>query len=264
MRLHRFKAPVTLGIIVLVTWEAACLFWDVPEYLLPRPTRIAGALLSDCGDLMGHVGVTFLEALLGLVLATVFALALAVLVAYVRGLDAAVMPFAVALKTTPIVAMAPLLLLWLGTGLAPKVAAAALICFFPTLVNTMKGLLALEKGEEDLFRVYSATPTQVLVKLRVFRAAPYFFAGLKVASSLAVVGAIVGEFVGANSGIGYVILVSSYHLETPRMFAALLLSSLAGVLFYSVIAWADRRIVFWVPSLHEDVRLESPRGRRTA
>lgn len=171
------------------------------------------------------------------------------------------MPFAIALKTTPIVAMAPLLLLWFGTGLAPKVAASALICFFPVLVNSLKGLNDFKEGEEDVFRVYGASKTQVLLKLRFQRATPYIFSAFKVSSSLAIVGAIVGEFVGANEGIGYIILVSSYHLETVNMFAALFMSAIAGVVLFLIISYIDRKVVFWMVNPLNDYRLESPPQR---
>jgi NitT/TauT family transport system permease protein len=182
---------------------------------------------------------------------------------YVRNLDKAVMPFAIALKTTPIVAMAPLLLLWLGNGIAPKVAAAALICFFPALVNSLRGFHALAEGEEDLFRVYGASKTQMLMKLRFRRAAPFIFSALKVSSSLAIVGAIVGEFVGANQGIGYVILVASYHLETVRMFAALAMAAVAGVIFYILLSYLDSKFVFWAVSPSEEIKINSPKVRKS-
>lgn len=254
--------PLLVGIGAILTWELLCRLFNVPEYLLPPPTRIFAQLLKELPSLLSNTSITLLEALLGFVIANVLAICLSISMVYVRNLDKAIMPFAIALKTTPIVAMAPLLLLWFGNGLAPKVAAAALICFFPALVNSLKGFNALADGEEDLFRVYGATKTQTLTKLRVHRAAPYIFSALKVSSSLAIVGAIVGEFVGANKGVGYLILIASYHLETARMFAALTMAAIAGVLFYVVISYFDRKVVFWIPSTVEDMRLDSPRGNR--
>lgn len=253
----RILPPLVLGLAILVTWEAACRIFAVPQYLLPTPIQIGVALGRDIGSLTLNAGVTILEALLGFVIANTLAIGLSICMVYIRNLDKAFLPFAIALKTTPIVAMAPLLLLWLGTGMAPKIASSALICFFPALVNSLKGFTALSEGEEDLFRVYGASKTQLLMKLRFRRAAPYIFAALKVSSSLAIVGAIVGEFVGANRGIGYVILVSSYHLETVKMFAALVMSALAGIILYVMISYLDRRIVFWEMTPQEEIYRQS-------
>jgi NitT/TauT family transport system permease protein len=243
------------------------MIFKVPQYLLPTPYEIVLDIAKNFPSLLGHTAITFWEAILGFLLANVLALIMAVSMVYVRGLDKSVMPFAIALKTTPIVAMAPLLLLWFGTGILPKIVAAALICFFPALVNSIKGFNALHEWEDDLFHVYNASKTQILLKLRFYRAAPYIFSALRVSSSLAIVGAIIGEFVGANRGIGYVILVSSYHLETVRMFAALSLAAGTGVVFYGLISLLDRRIVNWIKTPSDEIRLESPPsigfGRRT-
>jgi NitT/TauT family transport system permease protein len=253
--------PLSLGLAILVAWEAACRVFAIKEYLLPTPFQIAGTLFTEFPSLLVNAGTTILEALIGFVIANVSAIALSICMVYVRNLDKAFLPFAIALKTTPIVAMAPLLLLWLGTGMAPKVASAALICFFPALVNSLKGFTALSDGEEDLFRVYGASKTQLLFKLRFQRAAPYIFAALKVSSSLAIVGAIVGEFVGANRGIGYVILVASYHLETVKMFAALVMSAAAGIILYAAISYLDRKLVFWDVAPQEEIYRASSRGK---
>jgi NitT/TauT family transport system permease protein len=202
-------------------------------------------MLENAGTLLHHTGVTLVEAGLGFVVANVLAIFLAITMVFVPSSDKAILPFAIALKTTPVVAMAPLLLLWFGTGIEPKVAASALICFFPALVNTTKGFYSCDPAEMDLFRVYGASSFQKLVKLRLQKAAPYIFQAFKISSSLAIVGAIVGEFVGANEGIGYVILVASYHLEIVHMFSGLAFTAVGGVVFYVAIAWCEKRVVFW-------------------
>jgi NitT/TauT family transport system permease protein len=258
MKVRNLLPPFLFGLSILVIWESLCRLLAVPEYLLPTPLHIGAEIISNFGSLIKHTGITFGEAALGFLIANILAIALSVSMLYIRDLNKAIFPFAIALKTTPIVAMAPLLLIWLGNGIAPKVAAASLICFFPALVNSLKGFNALDEGEEDLFRTYGASKTQTLLKLRFYRAAPYIFSALKVSTSLAIVGAIVGEFVGANRGIGYLILVASYHLETVRMFAAIVMAALAGVLFYAIISYLDRRFVFWLVDPVDDMRLESP------
>ncbi|KJU86936.1 ABC-type nitrate/sulfonate/bicarbonate transport system, permease component [Candidatus Magnetobacterium bavaricum] len=261
MKLSNILPSLIFGVCLLIVWETLCRLLSVPLYLLPPPYQILLDTINNFGSLFKNAGITFGEALLGFVIANIVALLLAVCMVYIRGIDKAIMPFAIALKTTPIVAMAPLLLLWFGTGIAPKVAAASLICFFPSIVNSLKGFNALEEGEEDIFRIYGATKTQVLLKLRFFRAAPYIFSALKVSSSLSIVGAIVGEFVGANQGIGYVILTASYHLDTIRMFSAIIMTSIMGVAFYSFISFLDLKIVTWQAQIVDDIRLSSPPRR---
>jgi len=258
MQAKKLLPPFLLGLFLLLLWQLACIVFKIPQYLLPTPLEITQEIIRNFTTLIYDTVLTCIEAVLGFIIANILALSLAVCMVYVRNLDKAVMPIAIALKTTPIVAMAPLLLLWFGTGIAPKVMAAALICFFPALVNSIKGFSALQENEEDLFRIYNASKTQILQKLRFFRASPFIFSALRISSSLAIVGAIIGEFVGANRGIGYVILVSSYHLETVRMFAALVMVAGAGVVFYSVISFFDRRIINWVQTPSDEIRLESP------
>jgi NitT/TauT family transport system permease protein len=255
----RYLNVVFLGIGVLVVWQLIIYGASVPQYILPGPVAIARDIASSPLLLTKQLLVTTGEAVLGFLIANLGAILVAVLIVFTPGLDRAVMPFAIALKTTPIVAMAPLLLLWFGTGIAPKVVAACLICFFPALVNSVKGLHALQEGDAELFTVYGASKLQILWKLRFPRAAPFIFSALKISSSLAIVGAIIGEFVGANQGIGYEILVSSYHLTTVRMFSALVFTALAGILLYGVIAYCEDRIVFWLESPVDDARLDSPR-----
>lgn len=257
----------TIGLAVglLCIWHIVVSLFHIKEFILPGPLAVINDLRIHLRELFFHAWITLGEAILGFVFANVIAICVAITIVYVPGLDKAVLPLAIGLKTTPIVAMAPLLLLWFGNGMAPKVAAAALICFFPSLVNALKGFHALNDGEADLFSVYGASKTQMLFKLRLQRAAPYVLSALKVSSSLCIVGAIIGEFIGANQGIGYVILISSYHLETVHMVAALMITAVTGSFLYGLIAFADWKIVFWLPASSDDIRLESPRrGKKSS
>jgi NitT/TauT family transport system permease protein len=254
--------PLILGIAFFLLWEIICNIFKLKTYLLPKPTLVIKDIYENILVLLKNAGVTFIEAFIGFIIANSIAIFLSVVMIYIRYSEKAIMPFAIALKTTPIVAMAPLLLLWFGNGLAPKIASSALICFFPVLVNTIKGFYSLHEGEEDLFVVYGASKTKILFKLRFQRAAPYVFSALKVSSSLSIVGAIIGEFVGANIGIGYLILVSSYHLETVRMFSALIVSAAIGVVFYAIISFAERKILFWDISSSIEMRMPSPRIKK--
>jgi NitT/TauT family transport system permease protein len=161
-------------------------------------------------------------------------------------LEEGLFPIAIAVKTTPIVAIAPLLVIWLGTGWWSKIVAAILICFFPVLVNTVKGLKAADLEYRELFETMGASSSQEFRKLRVPYCLPYLFSALKISSSLAVVGAIVGEFVGAKAGLGYLLLQKNFNFDMAGTFAVLVVLSLIGVVLHSLIRLAQRRVIFWM------------------
>lgn len=239
-RLGLAPAGFALGLIGI--WEAAVHAFGVPAYLLPAPSAIFATVNRT---LALHLLVTFSEALAGFALAS--AIAFCTAIAFVRSaaLERGLFPIAIAVKTTPLVAIAPLLVLWLGTGWWSKVAAAALICFFPVLVNTVRGLKAADREYRELFRALHASDWQEFRRLRFPFSLPYLFAALKISSSLAVVGAIVGEFVGATQGLGYLIMVASAHLDTDILFSAIFASALAGIAMFQAIGFFEKRTVFW-------------------
>jgi NitT/TauT family transport system permease protein len=234
--------PALFMLIAVCLWEAVVWLVDMPAYLLPAPSAI---IKSIDASLMEHMAVTFLEALAGFALASVCAFALALLFVRSSTIERGLFPIAIALKTTPLVAIAPLLVLWMGTGWWSKIAAAALICFFPVLVNVVKGLKAADAEWYELFTTLRASPSQEFRKLRIPYCLPYLFSALKISSSLAIVGAIVGEFVGATRGLGYLIMVSSSHLDTDILFSAIFASALSGIILFQVLSWLERRVVFW-------------------
>lgn len=247
-RLKGIGIPILFFICFLIVWELSVIFFKFPEYLLPQPTKILIEIITNFGKFLMHTGITMFEAIMGYLIANILGFSVAVIFAHYRTIEKGFYPYAIALKTTPIIAMAPLLILWFGTGIASKIVAAALVCFFPILVNTVKGLRAVDDDSLDLFKSYSASKWQIFTKLSLPTALPYIFSALKISTGLAVVGAIVGEFVGANKGIGYVILVSTYHLETVTMFAGIIMSALIGVLFFWVICLIEKKVVFWQES----------------
>jgi NitT/TauT family transport system permease protein len=238
----RSLVPILFVAFFLSAWEAAVKLLDVPEYLLPAPTVI---LETVDRSLFVQLAVTFSEALAGFAIASTLAFGVAIAFVRFQTLERGFFPIAIALKTTPLVALAPLLVLWQGTGWWSKVTAAALICFFPVLVNTVKGLKAADAEYFELFRSFGATGQQELRKLRIPFCLPYLFSALKISSSLAVVGAIVGEFVGATKGLGYLIMISSAHIETPTLFSAIFASASAGIVLFYAIGAAERFVVFW-------------------
>jgi NitT/TauT family transport system permease protein len=234
--------PLAFVIGVLALWQGLVVGLAIPEYLLPAPLVIVETLDRS---LLTEIAYTAGEALCGFVIASGLAFAAAIAFVRFRTIEQGLFPFAITLKTTPIVAIAPLLVLWLGTGWWSKVAAAVLISFFPVLVNTVKGLKAPEADFQDLFRTMRADPAQIFRKLRIPYCLPYFFSALKISSSLAIVGAIVGEFVGAEHGLGYLIVISSAHLETPTVFQAIGAAALIGIAMFYLLEWVEKRVVFW-------------------
>jgi NitT/TauT family transport system permease protein len=240
--MSRAAAPLAFGLLFLVAWQGIVVFAQIPEYLLPAPTAIAASVDRS---LAVQFMVTFIEALAGFVIASVLAFAVATMFVRYHALEDGLFPIAIAVKTTPIVAIAPLLVIWLGTGWWSKIVAAILICFFPVLVNTVKGLKAADLEYRELFETMGASRAQEFRKLRVPYCLPYLFSALKISSSLAVIGAIVGEFVGATQGLGYLIIISSAHLETATLFSAIFAAALAGIAMFYVIGFAERRVVFW-------------------
>jgi len=243
--MKRYLPAVFFMLAVVAAWEFIVRGFGIPEYLLPRPTVVIARLFTGNGLLMEHVGYTALEAGLGFVLGVGFGIFLAVVFVHSRTLELGIYPYAIALKTVPIVAIAPLLVVWCGNGLLPKIIIAALISFFPVVVNTTKGLHSVGAEAFDLFDSMSATRSQIFFKLRVPSALPYLFAALRISSTLAVIGAIVGEFSGADRGLGFFITVSSQRLETVDMFVGIILSSLLGILFFCGVAVVEKLVVPW-------------------
>ncbi|WP_435170696.1 ABC transporter permease [Paenibacillus glycanilyticus] len=234
--------PISFALGFILLWELAVRLFHVPVYLLPAPSAVIEVM---DGSLSSHMLVTLTEALAGFVLANILGMITAVIFVHSKSIEKGAFPLAIALKTTPLVALAPLLVVWMGTGYSSKVVASMLICFFPILVNSVKGLKAIEHEAWELFSTYKGTKAEIFWKLRLPTSLPYVFSALKISSSLAIVGAIVGEFVGANKGLGYVVLVSSYHMDTPIMFSAIIASALCGLLLFWGISWLEKKIVFW-------------------
>lgn len=222
---------LTLG-LGLCAWEAIVRFFDIPPYLLPAPSAIISTLFTDWGTLSSSLWVTLSITLKALAVAVVGSVAVAVLFVQSPLIERAFYPFAVALQVTPIVAIAPLLLIYLTPAVAVLVC-AFLVAFFPLLANTTLGLSSADHNLVDLFKMYRASRLQQFWLLRVPTALPYFLAGLRISGGLALIGAIVAEIAagsaGQGSGLAYRIVESGFRLNIPRMFAALLLISVAGV-----------------------------------
>ena len=242
-------APVLLGAVVLAVWQGLVWGFDVPSYLLPGPVSIVGAFLAAPGLLLRSLVSTLVVTFVALVVAAALGAAMALVMELSRLARAAIQPWAVVLQVTPIVAIAPLIVVLVGNAFASLVVCATIVAFFPVFANTAAGLAAAPAELRDLFRLYGAGRAQTLLRLQVPAALPFFLAGLRISGGLALVGAVVAEFVagsgGFASGLAYRILEAGYRLEIPRMFAALVLLAVAGVAINLVLgafgAWVLRR-----------------------
>jgi NitT/TauT family transport system permease protein len=226
-------APALFALLVLLLWEAAVRVTGVPAYLVPGPSAIVAAFIADPAGLLWSLGSTLLVTFAALFVAALLGVVLAVAIASSRLLAAAVQPWAVVLQVTPIVAIAPLIIVWVGDPFASLVVCATIVAFFPVFANTAAGLASAPPELTDLFRLYGAGRFDLLWLLRLPAAVPYFLTGLRISGGLALVGAVVAEFVagsgGFASGLAYRIMEAGYRLQVPRMFAALVLLSMAGI-----------------------------------
>jgi len=243
-RVLRVVAPVAVAVVLLALWQAAVTWYEVPAYLVPSPARIGETLWADRALLTASLGVTVGIALTALAIAVAAGVGIALLFAQSRLIEASFLPYAILLQVTPIVAIAPLIIIWVKDTRVALVLCAVVVAIFPIISNTTLGLRSVEPGLLDLFRMSRASRWQTLLRLRIPSALPYFFAGLRIASGLALIGAVVAEFVagtgGQGAGLAYQILMAGIQLNVPRLFAALVLITLAGVAFYVAVSALSR------------------------
>jgi NitT/TauT family transport system permease protein len=244
-RLARHLPSVALFVGLLVAWQAAVSGLGLREYLLPSPLTVARALGGSEIPWASHLWVTTLEIVGAFVLAGVVGVLLGIAIAWSPVLAGALVPFLVFVNTLPKVAVAPLFLLWLGYGIVPNMLIGALIGFFPVVINTAVGLTQVDEELLDLGRVFGAPKWKVYAKIRIPNAYPYILSALKVTATAAVVGAIVGEFVASQQGLGYVIITTQGSMNTPVAFAALVWISIVGLAVYGAVVLAARRLAPW-------------------
>ncbi|WP_028313004.1 ABC transporter permease [Derxia gummosa] len=240
----RVLAPVVVGLVFVTAWQWACGFFEIPIYLVPTPLKVLQTLAANWSSLLGALAVTMKITLLAFATAIVAGVLFAFLLVQSRVIEASLFPYAILLQVTPIVAIAPLIIIWVKEPTPALVLCAVLVCLFPIISNTVLGLRSVNPGLLNLFRLNRATRWQTLVRLRIPSALPYFFAGLRISSGLALIGAVVAEFVagtgGTSAGLAYQILQAGFQLDIPLMFAALLLIALAGVALFVVMSWLSR------------------------
>jgi NitT/TauT family transport system permease protein len=230
---------------VLLAWEGVVRFARIPDYLLPAPTRVARELWVRSAILLRHTGVTLSEVGVGLLVALAVGAVLGVVMAHSRALHRGLYPILAFLQAVPKVAVAPLFVIWLGYGLGSKVLMVFLIAFFPIVVNFTVGLARVEPDLLRLMQSYRAGRWQTFRRVRFPNALPFLLAGLRIAVALAVVGAVLAEFVGADRGLGYLILLSNAELRTPLLFACLACLGAIGVTLFALLHWIERAAMPW-------------------
>jgi NitT/TauT family transport system permease protein len=244
-----------LFIIFVVGWEWIVTALEVPRLILPPPSDVMESLINlvTSGALFRHFGVTLYETVVGFLIGSTIGLVLGVLVAQFKIVEKTLYPYIVAFQTLPKVALAPIIVVWFGYGYASKIVITALIAFFPLLVNTIAGLHSTSPEYIEMLTAFTGSKWQIFRMVKVPMSLPYIFAGLDVAAILSVIGAIVGEFVGAKAGLGYLILYRNFQLDTPGVFAILIVLSIMGIGLHLLISKTQEKVVFWTERESERV-----------
>ena len=245
---RRRRLLPALGIVgLLALWWAVIVVFDVKPFIAPSPWAVAQTLWTKREVLLGNLLPTATEALCGFLLGNAAAITVATVFVHNRRLQEIFFPVVVMFNSIPVVAKAPILVLIMGNGVSPKIAIAALVCFFPTLVNSVRGLEAVNPQALELMRVLSASRSEVFFKLRVYAALPYLFSALRIAASMSVIGAVVGEWIGATQGIGAMIIQATYNFDSALLYAAITMSAcLSGSFFLAIVA-LERIVIRWQP-----------------
>src|SRR6201992_667145 len=243
---RRATTPL-IYLLLMILWEAGVRLFDVPGWILPAPTAIIAMAKEWAPELLYNSYITIQETIIGFVLALVLSLPLAVIIAFTSTTRRLLYPILLGLQSIPKVALAPLVILWLGIRNWPKIVIVILVCFFPILVNVVAGFEAVPKPMLDLMYSLRASKLAIFCTLRVPLATPHLFTGCKVAITFAVIGAVIGEFVAAQEGLGYMILMSTAQSQTPLAFAAIILLTFISIALYYSIEILEKRFVTWHP-----------------
>jgi NitT/TauT family transport system permease protein len=247
--------PILVFAVVILLWQWGAERSLFPAYILPAPSLIALRIAATVPVMWGHAVVTTVEILCGFVLAIVFGVFLAWMLAHVRVFEQAFYPWLIFIQVLPKVALGPLLVVWIGVGFLPKALVSFLLAFFPIMIDTLVGLKSAQREYIFLLRSMGASPMRRFFLFQLPSALPHIFASLKVAITLAVVGAIVGEFIGADKGLGYVLIVATGTLNTVLMFVALVWISILSMVLYALVCLFERIFVFWhAAARHQEIR----------
>ena len=241
----RILLPVLGAASIILAWQFLLPLAGVPPHIAPTPTRIASAFANQWPLLLDNLWPTMAESLAGFLFGNLAAVILAVAFVYSRTLNSAYFPVVLFFNTIPILALSPIIILIFGLGMLPKIVIASVICFFPTLVNMVRGLNSAAASEHELFRVLSATPWETFWRLRLPRSMPMLFSSLRIASATAVIGAIVGEWIGSDKGLGALIIQATFNYQTERLYAAIVLSSSMAIVLFLMVVSVERRVAAW-------------------
>jgi NitT/TauT family transport system permease protein len=238
-------APWLFGFGMFAIWEAACWAFAIPQFVLPAPSKIAEATYQFWPAIWTNSLQTLWTTLVGFALAIVGGLLLGILVGWSRTIYAGLYPLMVGFNAVPKIAVGPILIMWFGIGSIPAILLAFLIAFFPIVVNVSTGLATIEPEMEDVLRALGAKKLDIMLKVGIPRALPYFFGSLKVAVTLAFIGAVMSETLGANSGLGHTMLAAQSQFNMPLVFAVLLALAIEGIVMYAIMAWVEMRMTGW-------------------
>lgn len=230
---------------LLLCWEILVHLFNVPAYIVPSPSRVFNRLFTDLELILKNTAVTVKEILGGFFVGIIGAILLAIIMIHSKILEKVFYPSMVVSQSFPKESLAPLFVIWLGYGILPKIVMAALICFFPVAINSLRGFVSVDPLALDLMRSLSATNRQIFLKLRFPNALPYIFSALKVSVTLSLIGSIVGEFVGASAGLGYLIMLSNSQLQTDLLFAVIFVLAFIGILLFLIIDFCEKRFLYW-------------------
>jgi ABC-type nitrate/sulfonate/bicarbonate transport system permease component len=234
--------PYILSAALIGFWEFSVRFFEIPTFLLPAPSQIVALIYNEWPLIQMHSQATIVSIVTGYSCAVVFALMLSALMIRFPLVERCIMPIFVGLQSVPKIAIAPLILVWVGAGLASKVLVVTAIAFFPIVINTMTGFKEVDRGLRDVFNSVAATERQIFFQLRLPYAMPYIFAGLRIATTLSVLGAIVAEYLAASNGLGYLVLSGSFNFNAARSFAAVLALAVIGVSFFGAMSLVEARL----------------------
>ena len=243
--LSRWAAPGAIILLALTAWEVGVRLLQIERWLLPSPSAIGAELVESRELLLRHTLTTLEEVVIGFGLALVVGIAAAMAIAYSRIVERAAYPFVIASQTIPIIAIAPLLLVWIGYGIWPKIIVVVLISFFPIVVNMVDGLKSVDPDMLNMMRSLGAGRWQIFTKVQVPSSLPFLFSGVRVAIALSVIGAVIGEWVGSSAGLGYLMTRSAPQFLTERVFAAIFILSVMGVALFALVVLAERLALPW-------------------
>jgi len=241
----KYIKKILFIVVLLLLWQILIYIFKVPNYLFPGPIEVINSFIQNFKNIIFNSSITLIEAFLGFLLANSVSIIIAIFISFKKRYENLITSIAVTLKTTPVIAITPLIVLWFGSDIYSKIITASLICFFPALINTLRGIKSIDRNLIELFDIYSVDKYQKIRYLIIPSISPYLFSAFKISSSLAIIGALVGEFITANKGIGFLIISNYYSLNIAAVFANIITISLIGIIFYNLINFFEKKYINW-------------------